>query len=76
VETCGNVWPCPVCSAKIHHRRADELRTALTTWEAVGDVATLVTITVLRDLHDQLVRLAEADKTAWATVAAGAPGSA
>ena len=22
LETCGNVWLCPVCSAKIHHRRA------------------------------------------------------
>ncbi len=29
LETCGNVWLCPVCSAKIHHRRAAELREAL-----------------------------------------------
>ena len=34
LETCGNVWLCPVCSAKIHHRRAAELREALATWEA------------------------------------------
>ncbi len=32
LETCGNVWLCPVCSAKIH-RRASELGEALTTWE-------------------------------------------
>jgi hypothetical protein len=36
LETCGNVWLCPVCSAKIHHRRADELRAALASWEAAG----------------------------------------
>jgi len=29
LETCGNVWLCPVCSAKIHRRRAAELREAL-----------------------------------------------
>ncbi len=34
VETCGNVWLCPVCSPKIHHRRAEELRTALAVWES------------------------------------------
>ena len=28
LETCGNVWLCPVCSAKVHHRRAAEPATA------------------------------------------------
>src|SRR5215467_13175961 len=49
LETCGNVWLCPVCSAKIHRRRADELRDALTVWESQGHAATLVTITVPHD---------------------------
>jgi hypothetical protein len=49
LETCGNVWLCPVCSAKIHlaparvARRADELRGALSAWEAKGHAASLVT---------------------------------
>jgi hypothetical protein len=34
LETCGNVWLCPVCSAKIHKRRSAELRTGLTAWQA------------------------------------------
>jgi hypothetical protein len=72
LETCGNVWLCPVCSAKIHHRRATELRGALTTWEASGHAATLVTITVPHDLDDSLVKLVDAERRAWKTVTAGA----
>jgi len=72
LETCGNVWLCPVCSAKIHHRRADELRAALATWEADGHAATLVTITVPHDLDDQLSRLVNAERSAWRKVTAGA----
>jgi hypothetical protein len=72
LETCGNVWLCPVCSAKIHHRRADELRTALTTWEASGHAASLVTITVPHDLDDPLSRLVNAERAAWKRVTAGA----
>jgi len=57
LETYGNVWLRPVCSAKIHHRRADELREGLSVWEASGHAATLVTITVPHDLDDPLSRL-------------------
>jgi hypothetical protein len=72
LETCGNVWLCPVCSAKIHHRRAAELRDALTTWQASGHAATLVTITVPHDLDDSLAKLVDAERGAWKNVTAGA----
>jgi hypothetical protein len=72
LETCGNVWLCPVCSAKIHHRRAAELRDALTTWTEHGHSATLVTITVPHDLDDPLSVLLDAQKDAWKHVTAGA----
>jgi Replication protein len=72
VETCANVWLCPVCSAKIHHRRADELRAALAFWEAGGHAASLVTITVPHDLDDRLSRLVNAERAAWKRVTAGA----
>ncbi len=72
LETCGNVWLCPVCSAKIHHRRADELRAALATWEAEGHAASLVTITVPHDLADALSRLVNAERAALKHVTAGA----
>ena len=71
LETCGNVWLCPVCSAKIHHRRADELREALSAWEAAGHTASLVTITVPHDLSDRLANLVAAERAAWKQITAG-----
>jgi Replication protein len=72
VETCGNVWLCPVCSPKIHHRRAEELRTALAVWESASHAASLVTITVPHDVDDPLSRLINAEWAAWKKVTAGA----
>jgi hypothetical protein len=72
LETCGNVWLCPVCSAKIHHRRAAELRDALTAWEAQGHAASLVTITVPHDLDDPLSKLVNVERDAWKRVTRGA----
>jgi hypothetical protein len=72
LETCGNVWLCPVCSAKIHHRRAHELHQTLTVWEAKGHAASLVTITVPHDLDDPLSRLVDAERDAWKRITAGA----
>jgi hypothetical protein len=72
LETCGNVWLCPVCSAKIHHRRAAELREALTTWGAQGHAASLVTITVPHDLEDTLSKLVDAQRAAWKHITQGA----
>jgi hypothetical protein len=72
LETCGNAWLCPVCSAKIHHRRAAELREALTTWTYRGHSASLVTITVPHDLEDRLSKLLDAQKDAWKHITQGA----
>jgi hypothetical protein len=72
LETCGNVWLCPVCSAKIHHRRATELRDVLTSWDAAGHAASLVTITVPHDLDDPLSKLLDAERDAWKHVTQGA----
>jgi hypothetical protein len=71
LETCGNVWLCPVCSAKIHHRRVDELRDALTIWEAAGHAASLITITVPHDPGDRLATLVAAERAAWKQITAG-----
>jgi hypothetical protein len=72
LETCGNVWLCPVCSAKTHHRRATELRDGLTTWEAAGHSASLVTITVPHGLDDRLAKLVDTERAAWKRITQGA----
>jgi hypothetical protein len=70
-ETCGNVWLCPVCSAKIHHRRATELCDALTTWEANGHDAwpRLPSPTTWTTWTTKLVH---AERDAWKRITAGA----
>lgn len=72
LETCGNVWLCPVCSAKIHYRRGVELREALDAWAANGHSASLITITVPHGLHDRLSRLVNAERATWKHVTQGA----
>ena len=62
----------PVCSAKIHRRRAAELRDALATWETQGHAASLITITVPHDLNDPLSKLLGVERAAWKRVTQGA----
>jgi hypothetical protein len=72
LETCGSVWLCAVCSAKIHRRRAAELREALDNWVGNGHSASLVTITVPHDLDDPLPKLLNAERATWKHVTQGA----
>jgi len=43
--TCGNVWTCPICAAKISERRRKELKTAIFQHEARGGSVLLITFT-------------------------------
>jgi hypothetical protein len=61
LQTCGSVWVCPVCAAKISERRKLEVRSALDTHLAAGGGVEMVTLTfphartdVLKDLMIQL----------------------
>jgi hypothetical protein len=40
--TCGSVWACPVCSARIQAERADELLDAVETTQARGQKVVLL----------------------------------
>jgi len=57
LQTCGSVWACPVCSAKIAERRRVEIMAAMAAHKAVDGCVNLLTLTaphqrtdVLRDL--------------------------
>jgi hypothetical protein len=61
LTTCGSVWACPCCSARINAARADELSAALESWHARGGTVALLTLTMrhnrrqaLSDLWDAL----------------------
>lgn len=54
LQTCGSVWACPVCAAKISERRRVELQTAMAMHQAQGGQVWLLTLTTPHILVDQL----------------------
>lgn len=59
METCGSIWSCPVCAAKIRNFRSDEISRGLAGHIAAGGGALLVTLTLPHAAADQLARTME-----------------
>jgi hypothetical protein len=55
--TCGSVWVCPVCSAKIAARRQAEIEAGVASWRARGGGLLLVTMTLRHKRADKLATL-------------------
>lgn len=71
LSSCGSVWSCPVCSAKIMARRALEIGVALLAWENRGGQVAFGTFTMW---HHKGMRLADvwaAIGKSWATLTSG-----
>lgn len=62
--TCGSVWACPVCAAKIQERRRAEIQQGIDAMTGRGFVAVMVTLTfphyAFQTLADLLTRQADA----------------
>lgn len=56
-ETCGSVWTCPVCAAKIAERRRVELLDAMELHKAQGGAVFLLTLTTPHQRGDVLAEL-------------------
>ena len=54
LQTCGSVWACPVCSAKIAERRRVEIVAAMAAHKAAGGWVTLLTLTAPHQRTDNL----------------------
>jgi hypothetical protein len=57
LQTCGSVWACPVCSAKIAERRRLEIQGAMTLHKAAGGCVNMLTLTAPHQFSDKLVDL-------------------
>jgi hypothetical protein len=55
--TCGSVWVCPICAAKITERRRTELQAAVEAARAAGLRVLLLTYTFSHHAHQRLERL-------------------
>lgn len=66
LATCGSVWHCPVCSAKITEARRQELQQAINTWAKKGGEVYLQSLTfphlINQPLADNLALFADALK--------------
>ena len=59
LQTCGSVWTCPVCAAKIAERRRVELLDAMEMHKAQGGAVSLLTLTTPHQRGDNLAVLLE-----------------
>lgn len=57
LQTCGSVWRCPVCSAKIAERRRVEIIGAMAAHKAAGGCVNMLTLTAPHQVKDNLVDL-------------------
>ena len=57
LQTCGSVWRCPVCSAKVAERRRVEIIQAMDAHKAAGGCVNLLTLTCPHQVKDNLADL-------------------
>jgi hypothetical protein len=57
LQTCGSVWRCPVCSAKIAERRRLEIIQAMDAHKLAGGCVNLLTLTCPHQVKDNLADL-------------------
>ncbi|MFA5083695.1 MAG: protein rep, partial [Hydrogenophilaceae bacterium] len=64
LQTCGSVWVCAVCAAKISERRRLELQKAIEQHQASGGAVLLLTLTNPHYLGDKLCDVLEGQRKA------------
>lgn len=64
IVTCGSVWSCPVCTAKIQERRRVEIADAMQAHYADGGQVIMVTLTAPHYNHQSLDELREMQRDA------------
>ncbi len=70
LQTCGSVWMCPVCAAKISERRRLELEQALAAFDGL---VVLATFTVQHCASDRLSTLLDGFLTSLRRLRVGSP---
>lgn len=73
VETCGSVWTCPVCAAKIAAKRSEQVTQATETHMGEGGAVYFVTLTAPHWVGQDCKHLKEIVSSGWSKLIAGAP---
>jgi hypothetical protein len=74
LQTCGSIWDCPSCSAKIEATRADELGQAFRSWDERGGTIALLTLTMRHERGQALEELWDGLSDAWRSASGAAKG--
>ncbi len=72
-QTCGSVWGCPVCAAKIAERRCQEVAGAIAAHRAAGGVVLAVALTFRHERGDVLADILGRFLAAVRAMQSGAP---
>jgi hypothetical protein len=71
IESCGSIWACPVCAAKIRATRADEIARALSRHISAGGGALMVTLTLPHQAADELRKTVELVSSGFRAINSG-----
>lgn len=71
VSTCGSVWACPVCAAKIQNRRRPEVQRVVDWAYENGYQVTMITFTFPHRAFDRLADLLAGQKAAFTAFRSG-----
>lgn len=71
--TCGSVWACPVCTAKIQERRRGEIQQAIEWGNRNGMKPVMVTFTFPHTAFDKLKDMLNRQKDAFSKLRSGRP---
>ena len=71
LSSCGSVWACPVCSAKIAARRQQDIAKALAAWHVLGGRVAILTLTMRHNRGQRLKTLWDGLSSAWNAVGSG-----
>jgi hypothetical protein len=71
LQTCGSVWLCPLCSARIWAERRTEVDRAICGQHANGGRVVMVTLTMRHKKGDALPDLWDASSDAWRAARGG-----
>lgn len=74
VSTCGSVWLCPVCSAKVSAQRADEVARVVEAGMKEGLKVYLATLTVRHDKWHPLEQIWDGVGKGWRAITSGRTG--
>lgn len=71
LATCGSVWACSVCSAKVLAARMTEVATALDAWSSKGGYFVFETLTMSHTKYDSLRKVWSAVGKAFTAINGG-----